>query len=75
MVCDDGSITPDMIHSNEKGDKKEFVLHGVHKDRMKDAEVITREQDKDIQVLTPEDVYDILFTQPGFYVSWVSRRR
>ena len=71
MVCDDGSITPDMIHSNVKGDKKEFVLHGVHKDRMKDAEVITREQDKDTQVLT-EDVYDILFTLPGFYISWLA---
>ena len=71
MVCDDGLLTPDMIHSNEKGDRNEFVLHGVHKDRMKDAENITREQDKDTQVLT-QDVYDILFTQPGFYISWLA---
>ena len=71
MVCDDGLLTPDMIHSNEKGDRNEFVLHGVHKNRMKDAENITREQDKDTQVLT-QDVYDILFTQPGFYISWLA---
>ena len=72
MISDDGSITPDMIYSNDKGDKVEFVLHGVHKDRMKDAEIMVREQDKDIQVLT-EDVYDILFTEPGFYISWVAQ--
>ena len=70
MISDDGSTTPDMIHSNERGDRTEFVVHGVHKDRMKEAEDVTREQDKDTQILAPE-VYDILFTQPGFYISWV----
>ena len=53
-----------------RGDRTEFVVHGVHKDRMKEAEDVTREQDKDTQILAPE-VYDILFTQPGFYISWV----
>ena len=69
MVCDDGSFTPDMIYSNERGDKKEFVLHGIHKNRMKDAENVTREQDKE-NVLT-QDVYDVLFVNPGFYITWV----
>jgi hypothetical protein len=70
LVTDDGNITPDMIFSNERGDKTEFVMHGVHRDRMKDAENQTREDDKENQILT-DDVYEILFTKPGFFISWV----
>ena len=73
MIGDDiTEVTPDMIYSNEKGDSTEFVMHGTHKDRMKEAEVAVRENDAaGAQVLT-QDVYDILFTGWGFHVSWVA---
>ena len=70
LVTDDGNITPDMIFSNERGDKTEFVMHCVHRDRMKEFEEEIREDDKENQILH-EDVYEILFTKPGFFISWV----
>jgi len=73
MIADDiDEVTPDMIFSNKRGDSKEFVVHGTHKDRMKDAEVAVREMDeKGAQILT-EEVYDILFEGWGFHVSWLA---
>ena len=73
MISDDiTEVTPDMIRSNERGDRKEFVIHGTHKDRMKEAEDMVRDRDlAGPNVLAPE-VFEQMFTQPGFYISWVA---
>ena len=79
LVTDDGYMSPEMIRSNERGNKTEFVMHAVHRDRMKEAENQTREDDKQLRksydlgeegILT-DDVYEILFTKSGFFISWI----
>jgi len=73
LITDDGSeLTPEMIHSNEKGDSKEFVIHGTHKDRMKEAEMMVREEDASGANVLTEAVYDILFTNYGFHITWLA---
>ena len=62
------------VHTNERlSHHTEFVVHGINKDELDEAEITVREIDK--ENLLTEDAYKSLFDgeviHSGFYVSWV----